>query len=120
MDMAEAILIQEVNSIRRKTVTSQTAVELEIPIEEIIKPETTIQRNRYFEEEEAIRLLLNYAYHILQIATETETVSITVKDFMIAELEQDGIKFENEIFAQIFANLYIEESKLLSHFKSYR
>ncbi|HQV00023.1 MAG TPA: DNA primase, partial [Bacteroidia bacterium] len=110
MDMAEAILIQEVNSIRRKTVTSQPAVELEIPIEEIIKPETTIQRNRYFEEEEAIRLLLNYAYHILQIATETETVSITVKDFMIAELEQDGIKFENEIFAQIFANLYIEES----------
>lgn len=116
MEMAEQILIQEVNTIRRKTATNSTSAAPNIQTEQFITPEVTQQRNRYFEEEEAIRLLLNYAYNILELESENVTTNITVKEFMINELEQDGIKFENETFAQIFANLYIDESQMMAHF----
>lgn len=105
MEISEQVLINEVNKIRRKDFNKKT--EEEVPdnlFEEILLPDQTapIQDGSFYQEQEIIRLLLNFSDHEIVI-NETENDATRVKNFMKNELEMDGIKFENELFANIFA-----------------
>jgi DNA primase len=105
------VLINEVNKIRRKDFNKKT--EEEVPqdfFEEIINPEQqeVVQDGSFYQEQEIIRLLLNFSDSEIFIGegegeSEGEKKSAPVKNFMKNELEMDGIKFENELFANIFA-----------------
>ncbi len=117
MEISEQVLINEVNKIRRKDFNKKT--EEEVPqdfFEEIINPEQQEigQDGSFYQEQEIIRLLLNFSDSEIFIseslpepadagAGEGEKKSAPVKNFMKNELEMDGIKFENELFANIFA-----------------
>ena len=90
--------------------------------------QTAADDGSYYQEYEIIRLLLSYAdSEITATAIEEETnkeisVSVKVKQFMKHELEFDGVRFDNELFAEIFAayddsseNSNIEISYFLHH-----
>ncbi|MEO8147359.1 MAG: DNA primase [Bacteroidia bacterium] len=113
MEISEQVLISEVNKIRRKDFNKKTEEEVaQDYFEEILQPDQQeiIQDGSFFQEQEIIRLLLNFSDNEILISEgeseregEGEKQTAHVKNFMKNELEMDGIKFENELFANIFA-----------------
>lgn len=107
MDISEQVLISETNKIRRKDFSRKTETQEDF-LEEIIKPQEqeSVQDGSYYQEQEIIRLLLNYSEHEITVpaaANDEAMRTAPVKSFMKNELELDGIKFENEMFATMFA-----------------
>lgn len=109
MDIGEPVLIAELNKIRKK---SFSKLEQDKPLEELLttsfspeQPEK-VDEKLFHQEREIIRLLLLYAdTEIIFDTTPGEDLPppIKLKSFFKQELEMDGIKFNNEIFANIFA-----------------
>jgi DNA primase len=72
---------------------------------------TTSQRQRkkeetsFWSEREILRLLIRYGAEVLTRETDketgTETIT-TVADYIISEINEDGLKFENEFLAAMF------------------
>lgn len=109
LDIDEQVLIFELNKIRKKSYAKK---EDDPAVEDLLstqiqteQPETE-EPNMFFQEQELIRLLLLFANDeiVFDMPAEGEQPQgIQVKDFIKQELEMDGIKFENEIFASILA-----------------
>lgn len=109
MDISEQVLIFELNSIRKKSYTrteqGNTPEKIVADPFENIQPEIS-EEKMFYQEQELIRLLLLYADDDIifeKPLPDTLPSGIKLKTFIRQELEMDGIKFENELFAGILA-----------------
>ena len=83
--------LQDISSATTTTVTSQRGRK---------KEETS-----YWSEREIIRMLIRYGAEVLTRELDKETgieTITTVADYIITEINDDGLKFENEYFAAMF------------------
>lgn len=120
MEMQEQVLLSELNKILRKVVTQrrddrpdQPPVDPDGPPADFFADgaEEELSTNDIFDtasqEEEIIRILLNYADHTFRLplasAIPGEEPQARVKDFIVAELSSDGIHFINEQYAGLLA-----------------
>lgn len=115
MVVSEQTLISELNKMRRKNFSRQQEKFVETEIEELlpemIQPEQALidELSASWQEAEIIRLLLNYADHDLYFTENAETkeegiTKVKVKNFIVHELVNDGIEFEEKIYAQLFSD----------------
>ena len=121
MEISEQVLLQEMNRLLRKysqkTYTQQQQPPDDVHLEDLLSETITAPENASGEldtkeqEEEIIRILLNYAHVPFAFQSpdmEVEnTDSIPVASFIIGELMTDGIKFTHEIYAALLAEFVI-------------
>ncbi len=113
MQVEEKLLVAEVNKLRRKKFTQQRAENkqpeeqelVHYPGEEVKKQqELTIIND--FQEKEIIRLLLNYSEHEIIFEVDNqgskEAVVVKVLDFIVQDIVDDQLDFENEDCKTIF------------------
>ncbi len=113
LDISESILIGELNKIIRKNIGKQLPVtpdETDEMMTEVIAPPqpVTDHNNKEHQEADIIRLLINYGYHDLffeEQVTERQTEIITEKvmSFLVHEIEQDQIAFDNSVYGKVFS-----------------
>lgn len=112
LDVDESILISEINKLRRnefKKKYEEPESTDAAPLDVAPAEQPAADEGSYHQEKEIIRLLLSYAdaeitaSAVDQDTNEEKDVTVKVKQFMKQELEYDGIRFENELFAEIFA-----------------
>jgi DNA primase len=124
MEMAETVLINELNKILRKN--NKKAADDFPPVQEpgpgedgsppdpltlALQQEEAVVVNEFdtlTQEEEIIRILLLYADQIFYLPVDEpsangEKPSARVKDFIISQLKDDGIHFSNEVYAALLA-----------------
>jgi DNA primase len=112
MEISEQVLISEVNKLRRKDFNKKIEEPPADFFDEILQPEKEeiINDGFFFQEQEIVRLMLLFSDKEIALGTTEEDMQqVPVKSFMKAELEQDGFKFENELFANIFAAFDVTE-----------
>lgn len=121
MEISEQTLISELNKFRRKHYSKQTEktsdAEIDDLLPEIIQPEQSIidELSSLWQEAEIIRLLLNYPEHDLYFSESTEdskedaVSKIKVRSFIVRELSNDAIEFEEKIYARIFSEFAVAE-----------
>ncbi|MFM7023209.1 MAG: DNA primase [Flavobacteriales bacterium] len=123
MDIAEQTLINEINKIRSKDLKEQHAKKLrsegtvslsphpeelppaffDIPPEEIIASENKEDLFLKAQENELIRILLQYGHHTIQIEAEgEEMIDIHIAEFITSSLDEDNITFENPVYQAIY------------------
>jgi DNA primase len=110
MDISENILLSELNKILRRTYTrQQSEPEIDDLLTDIILPREPVADENVSEYQEAdiIRLLLTYGEHDIYFdepvnERETRTVAESVKSFIVHEISQDEIIFENPVYLKIF------------------
>jgi DNA primase len=126
MEMSEAVLLQELNKILRKNISKHSADSSFAPPPDMppMDPDEALllgmlpteseeqvanEFDTYSLEEEIIRILLHYADETFSFPffvpeKEGEEVPVhRVKDFIINELSDDGIRFSNEVYAGLLA-----------------
>jgi DNA primase len=112
MEINEQVLISELNKILRKTLGKQQEQELPDATEQepdfSDQPEALVDHDKAdYQEADIVRLLLNYGDHDLFFEEkindrETHMVTESVKSFIIHEVTQDNIKFDNNDYEIIF------------------
>lgn len=118
MQVEEKLLVAEVNKLRRKKFSQQRtespqeeATTLTHPAEETSEKQTTLTITNDFQEKEIIRLLLHYANHDILFEVENEgrkeEVAIKVLDFIVQDILDDKLEFENEDCKLIF-DLFVQ------------
>ena len=131
MDISENILIAELNKLVRKAFNKQhIEPEPEDLFVDILIPEAPIadQNVAEYQEADIIRLLVTYGEHDLFFEEkvnehETTTVTESVKSFIIHEISQDSITFDNPVYARIFglfqhmvhSNIAYDTNQLVNH-----
>jgi len=133
MDISEQILIAELNKIRRKNVDQNRRRggdfrqdPVEIPISEYNNgfpsaAETSNERTTALsvdpQERDVIRFLLNFGDVKIELQTKSssqdeprEEGEITVEQFIVNELTNDGLGFESELYGKVFQD-YVEAVK---------
>jgi DNA primase len=120
MEMAEQTLMNELNKLLRKRFRHQT--QQNIPDEVVETPEPLQEKqlevdlnDTVFQERDVIRLLLNYGNETIEFEDINEDnqkimVPVKVAEFIVGDLEQDDIQFNNEFYQRIF-NEYAEKLK---------
>jgi DNA primase len=112
MEISEQTLILELNKIRRKHFSKEQDNKSEIDelMPELIRPEQALidELSASWQEAEIIRLLLNYADHDLYFlenegTKEEKSVKVKVKNFIVGELFNDEIEFDEKIYSKIFS-----------------
>jgi DNA primase len=110
----EQSLISHHNKARRdlfKKSTPEAAREVDLlPLEEEHRPVQPVQAggDLHYQESEIVRLLLNFGDQICHLpvvndAGELEDEQLAVADFIIAELENDGLELSDPVLHQIMA-----------------
>ena len=131
MEISENILIAELNNLVRKAFNKQyIEPEPEDLFVDILIPEAPIadQNLAEYQEADIIRLLLTYGEQDLFFDEkinehETTTVIESVKSFIIHEITQDNITFDNPVYARIFGlfqnmvhnNVAYDSNQLVNH-----
>lgn len=128
----EQILYHETNKIRRSA-TEQKYQRLKRQEKEIIQqarksqPFQSVQDNSEAQEREIIRLLLNYGNkELFTVKDNDEKRSISVLEYIIAEIQGDELALENMIYQQIFEeycenfknNIIIDQKHFINHSNS--
>lgn len=113
MDMGEQVLISELNKLIRAGLRkSSPAPGPEAPPPELMLPEEPVEEERIDpfdtlnQEREIIRVLLLYAGHDIVIPdtdAETQNQRLQVSEFILSELESDGIRFNDPAYASLLA-----------------
>ena len=109
MDVPEQVLITELNKIRRnlykKDNEHQQAELVEKLIEMEYLPQQTIltETNAWYQEQEIIRLLLNYGDKNFNYQGGEQQK--TVREFILEQILPDGFGFDDEIFTGVFSYL---------------
>jgi DNA primase len=138
LKIPEQTLINELNKILRKK-TSKTISETDIPAEKPPLNYEDINENifiddAFFQEREIIRLLLNFSNRGIKVITEEKTEdsktsetkiktkepsekTISVAEYIINDILNDEIKFNNETFQKIFELCINEVEKGSLNFK---
>ncbi|MBP9152618.1 MAG: hypothetical protein KBF73_10070, partial [Flavobacteriales bacterium] len=130
MNMDEEVLMMELNRNRRKNFSdkqrsgnssfTEAPVQEEQPIVRKTNQELK-KRDSEFQEQDIIRILILYSekYILFDVWDEAEEKvidqeKVNVVDFIVTELLEDEIKFENELFKVVFAEFaqMFEEKKI--------
>jgi DNA primase len=117
MDIAEQILIAELNKLRKQAQKKDIGKEAEdIPIPPLPpeEPVHTEDHSSEFQERDLIRLLISYGSHDLVFLDKSDPREIVehrikVRDFILNEFEQDRdfLLFENPLYARIFEEIRV-------------
>jgi len=112
MEMAEQTLMNELNKLIRKKFRQQNiqgANEqfVEVPATPAEKQIETNPTDTEYQERDVIRLLLNYGGSQIEFEEEDENkrktnIEIAVGNFIVNDLKNDEIKFNNPIYQKIF------------------
>ncbi|MFN8155637.1 MAG: DNA primase [Bacteroidia bacterium] len=123
MEMQESVLLNELNKILRKQnrkLADEAAAEVpppesdlpDDPLAAALQQEEAVVVNEFdtlTQEEELVRILLLYADRVFVIPMDEmpsdpkDIPSARVKDFIISQLNDDGIRFSNPAYAAILA-----------------
>jgi DNA primase len=114
MEISEQTLILELNKIRRKSFSKQQEQNISSEIDELmpelIRPEQALidELSASWQEAEIIKLLLNFAdddlYFLENEGTKEEhSIKVKVKNFIVSELVNDEIEFEENTYSKIFS-----------------
>lgn len=115
MEIEEQVLIGEMNKFRRKLAKKESpGQDVEELLPEILRPHRQLQEEFSTESQESniIRLLLNFPNHLLQFDEENpesetsshkqiQTYQVPVRRYIIDEIVQDDISFENQGYNSI-------------------
>jgi DNA primase len=116
MTISEQVLMSELNKILRarvkKSASETNSAPEEIPTEQITsEPQFDLDLDSAeYQEMEIIRLLLLYGQTLIPIKKhpgDEEKVKVSVADYVVHDITQDEMSFENEIYKYIF-NEFIE------------
>ena len=111
MAISEQVLMSELNKILRARLKKSSPgldKELEIVPPEQIKAESQFDIDLYsaeYQERDIIRLLLLYGQEVIQLRLRTdneEKVPVVVADYVVHDIIQDEMGFENDTFKAIF------------------
>lgn len=113
MQVEEKLLVAEVNKLRRKKIAQQKQTyQTQADTDQIYhREEPTVKQqdstiSNDFQEKEIIRLLLHYANHEIVFEVENEErkeeLAVKVLDFIVQDITDDKLEFENEDCRQIF------------------
>ncbi len=119
MDIGEQTLINELNKIRAKDFKDQAKKRgdtafaptpqqndepfFSVPVEEVVVPENKEDFFLKNQENELIRILLQYGHHSIQIAGEDdEEINIHIAEFITSALDEDAISFGNPVYQAIY------------------
>ncbi len=124
MEMAETVLLNELNKILRKQsrkpgedplhdgdLSAGRPAMPDDPLAAAVAEQQTEAIDEFStasQEEEIIRIMLLYADHNFVIPFGEESAATRVKDFIISHLRDDGIHFTNEIYAGILAEFFTQ------------
>ncbi len=112
MEMAEQTLMNELNKLLRKRFRQQSRQE--VPEEIIDGPEVKAEKqvevdlnDTAFQERDVIRLLLNYGHEQIefeQVNEDEEIIMVPIKvaEFIVGDIEQDEIRFQDKLYQKIF------------------
>jgi len=119
MEMAENVLLGELNKLLRSKATSrptelgavpgpsQDGVESGGPENPGSEEQTVDEFDAITQEEEIIRILLLYADHEIMVpdaeTDRTDGPQVRIRDFIVSELRFDDIRFMNPVYAGILA-----------------
>ncbi|MFN5355969.1 MAG: DNA primase [Bacteroidota bacterium] len=119
MEMAENVLLGELNKLLRSKATSrptdpgavpgpsQDGVESGGPEDPGAEEQTVDEFDAITQEEEIIRILLLYADHEIMVpdaeTDRTDGPQVRIRDFIVSELRFDDIRFMNPVYAGILA-----------------
>jgi len=109
LGMPEEVVLDEVMKLRRQQTfrdrnawpVQDTLVSPQVPAPKQKKTEET----SYYSEKELLRLLIRYGSVVLKRQTDEETgreIITTVADYIISEIKEDQLTFEDPAFARIF------------------
>lgn len=120
LEVAEQVLLQEINTLRRKQISKDLNSGQNNDFEDLSDLQEGIKQNpvqqiskeqgkRNFEpqENDVIRILVKYGSRAIEILQRDEmqkvsSVEISVSELIVFELERDGITFENAIYQEIY------------------
>jgi DNA primase len=124
LDISEQALINETNKILRKNVSKKTHQPEVIPDEAFFpiedeKPETTTGDVAHYEKD-IVRLLVDYGLKEIEIEQNDDEKSlqkITVAQYIIINIQNDGVKFENPIYQEVvdYCIAQLNAGKIPSH-----
>jgi DNA primase len=113
LSMPEEVILDEVMKLRRQqSFRDRNAW----PVQDaLVSPQTTTARPQkkkeetsHYSEKELLRLLIRYGAEVLSRVTDketgTETIT-TVADYIISQVTEDELQFENPLFASIFSEI---------------
>jgi DNA primase len=111
LEVAEPVIYNEVNKLRRQKSFQDrnsypTPEDLPIPPPVIPKP-VQAETNSCYSEREVIRLLLRFGSFEFEKTIDKETATemvMSVSDFIVNEINSDGLEFESPIFSRIFSD----------------
>lgn len=72
------------------------------------------EETSFYSEKEVIRLLIRYGAEVLTRSLDKETgieTVTTVADYIISEINEDGLKFDNQLFAAMFEEINFSVSQ---------
>jgi DNA primase len=124
MDMPEQTLMNELNKLLRKKFRKDVRSNPEEPLGEVpeIPAEKQLEvdlQDTSYQEKDLIRLLLNYGSEEIKFEQktedhQTEIVSVKVANFIVHDIQQDELVFNDEIYQKIFDEFaeYVERDEL--------
>lgn len=117
LEVEEPILIQELNKLRRNasSTTGRPEQEVEITLPQEWNPEQHAQKEQevspLHHEKDMIRVLLNYGDELISFDQEEGLIHVKVKDFLLHEIEADGLLFQDKTYQQIIDVARASESQ---------
>ncbi len=118
LGMPEEVVLDEVLKLRRQqTFRDRNAW----PVQDaVVAPQATVQKQKareetsFYSERELLRLLIRYGSEVLTRETDqetgTETIT-TVADYIISQITEDELAFEDPLFATIFSEITFNVSQ---------
>ena len=119
LSMPEEVILDEVLKLRKQqSFRDRNAW----PVQDaLVSPQTTAPRQQkkkeetsHYSEQELLRLLIRYGSVVLSRLTDketgTETIT-TVADYIISQITEDELEFENPLFASIFSEIKFNASQ---------
>ena len=116
--MPEEVVLDEVLKLRKQqSFRDRNAW----PVQDaVVAPQATVQKQKareetsFYSERELLRLLIRYGSEVLMRETDqetgTETVT-TVADYIISQIKEDELDFEDPLFATIFSEITFNVSQ---------
>lgn len=113
LEVEEFILIQELNKLKRKAQNTQaSSASDQAPIDLLLAPELNplqhkqqevIDRPTRHYERDVLRIMLTYGHQTIRFEKPDEDPSdVLVLDFLVHEIQKDDLRFQDELFHQMF------------------
>ncbi len=120
LNIQEQVLLTELNKVivsnykkeNKNTPQEDIPILSEMPMDGVPDAEIKQEFSLYYQEKDLIRLLLNYGDKPIEISLinedgHEEKHNVSVAEYLVANIEQDDIQLETEVYSNIFKE-YIE------------